>query len=154
MDKTVPRATGEFLFLGDAGAPLITGFRINGDGSLAPVPGSPFAISALARGLQSLNNLLIVKTDKTTFTFTVEKETGSLQQTASIDTSIAGSDISGPVSIQSAPAALDISGKFMYIADRNRAEVLVYRVDGGMLSALSPSYPVPIGTTSIVLVKP
>jgi hypothetical protein len=154
MDKTVPKAAGEFLFLGDASAPLLTGFSINSDGSLAPIPGSPFTISAPARSLQSLNSLLIVKTDKTTLTFTVEKETGLLQQAASINTSIAGSDIAGPIPVQSAPAALDISGKFMYIADHNRAEVIAYRVDSGMLSALSVSYPVPTGTTSIVLVKP
>ncbi|HZD96442.1 MAG TPA: hypothetical protein VE133_19430, partial [Candidatus Sulfotelmatobacter sp.] len=76
--KTVPRAQ-QFLFLGDAGSPLLTGYKINPDGSLAPVPGSPFPINAPARSLKSLNNTLIVATEGTMTVYSVDKENGSLQ---------------------------------------------------------------------------
>lgn len=74
----------QFLFFGDASASLINGFRINHDGSLTPVPGSPFPTTAPVHSAASLHGTLIVANETSLTAFAVDKESGSIQQTDSI----------------------------------------------------------------------
>ena len=157
MAAAVPQANtpAEFLFLSDAGAPLITGFRINGDGSLAPIPGSPFTIGAPAGSLTAAHGTLIVTSGKAISAYKVDKETGSIQPMDSAVSFMGDSDPSSSTAIGPQLAVLDSRGRFMYVVDINRAELLPYRVDNGKLFALSPSaIPIPSATTSIAIVKP
>ncbi|HZD93151.1 MAG TPA: hypothetical protein VE133_02795, partial [Candidatus Sulfotelmatobacter sp.] len=65
-------------------------------------------------------------------------------------------DLSAP-SANAGPqtAVLDADARLMFVLDVNRAELLAYRVKNGKLSAFPPqTYPLPVGTTSIELVKP
>src|ERR1700761_4689980 len=50
----------QFLFMGDSSASAISGFRINQDGSLMPVPGSPFSTAAPVHAVTSMHGALIV----------------------------------------------------------------------------------------------
>jgi len=68
---------------------LITGFRINHDGSLAPVAGSPFP-SQNAAHVAALDNLLMVAGKTGIKLFSVDKESGAILQTDAIE--------AGPVS--------------------------------------------------------
>lgn len=151
MAKTVP----QFLFLGDAGTPLITGFRINSDGSLAPVPGSPFTINAPGRTLSAADDTLLITSELGITAFRVERETGFLEETDLAGVSITAAEPSSAANSSGQLAVLDSSGSFMYVVDANRAELLPYRVDHGKLLALSPSaIPIPRSTTSIAIVRP
>jgi 6-phosphogluconolactonase (cycloisomerase 2 family) len=65
----------------------MTGFKINSDGSLTPVPGSPFSISSAVQAETSLPGILIVATRASITVFTVDREAGFIQQTGSIKAS-------------------------------------------------------------------
>jgi hypothetical protein len=135
LDKTVPKFTGEFLFLGDAGAPLLTGYSINSDGSLAPIPGSPFTISAPARALRSVQDFLIVESESGASAFKVDRETGLLKPRDSQAAMALSASALQPSAISgSQTAVLDASGRFMYVLDTNRAELLAFQVENGKLS--------------------
>jgi hypothetical protein len=78
-------AGAQFLFVGGAaGSSLISGFKINQDGSLIPVPGSPFAMSVPVEAVASMQGTLIVAGEKSITAFAVDKATGFIQQTDSI----------------------------------------------------------------------
>jgi len=150
----VPRASRQFLFLGDAASPLLTGFRLNSDGSLAPLPGSPFPVGAPVRALRSAQNVLIVETGSGAGAYIVDPETGLL---APAGPSAISHDFSSlaPQAAASGPqtAVLDATGEFMYVVDANRAELLAFRVEKGKVLALPAAvYPVSAGTSSVVLV--
>ncbi len=74
----------QFLFIGDASDALINGFRINQDGSLTPVPGSPFPTTAPVHSAASLHGTLVVANETSLTAFAVDKETGFIQPTDSI----------------------------------------------------------------------
>src|SRR5579859_195415 len=152
MGATVPL---QFLFLGDSSAPLITGFRINSDGSLTAVPGSPFTVSAPARSLSSVRDTLFVASGTEITAFKVGMETGSLRQTDSAGTSPWAGDLS--LSANGGPqlAVLDSSGRFMFVGDTNRAELVAHRVENGKPVTLLPFViRIPRSTSSIAIVKP
>lgn len=53
------------------------------------------------------------------------------------------------------PAVLDASGKFMFVVDSTRSQLMAFRVEDRKPVPLSPaSYPLPGGSASITLVKP
>jgi hypothetical protein len=85
---TVARKDGpaQFLFTVSPDSPLMDGFRINGDGSLSPVLGSPFVASVPMRFAVSAQNALIVASQDAIFAFAVDKETGAIRQTDSAGT--------------------------------------------------------------------
>jgi 6-phosphogluconolactonase (cycloisomerase 2 family) len=60
----------------------MNGFRINDDGSLAPVSGSPFVTRTAMRFAVSVHGALIVASKDTIFAFAVDSETGTIQQTS------------------------------------------------------------------------
>src|SRR4029077_8859770 len=156
MAAAVPRtdAPAQFLFTAAPGSVLLTGFKVNIDGSLLPVPGSPFVLSSPARGVTSAHQTLIVVGDSTLTVLAVDKETGLIQQTDSVSASTAASDLS-PLGI-SAPrqAVLDANGRFMYVVDAGKAELTAYRINRGKLVAFAESYPIPDGTSFITIVQP
>lgn len=193
MAATVPKTDtpSQSLFTAAAGSDLIAGFRVNSDGSLAPIPGSPFLTSAPIEAVTSLHGTLIVATGNTINAYQIDKETGSTQQTDSVQTSpislltvdassqsayvvtrdgMLAFDVSGgklqelPIAVSnlhshaaqsSQMAGLDATGRFMYVVDPVKAELQGFRVDHGKLTALSPpSYPIPRGTTFVVLLNP
>jgi 6-phosphogluconolactonase (cycloisomerase 2 family) len=56
---------------------------------------------------------------------------------------------------RSTPAALDSTGKFMYVIDAGKAEIAAYRVDQGKPEPLTPpTYPISRTTDSLAVVKP
>jgi 6-phosphogluconolactonase (cycloisomerase 2 family) len=63
---------------------LISGFKINQDGSLIPVPGSPFTMNVPVKAIAAMQGTLIVAGEKSITAFAVNKETGLIQQTDSI----------------------------------------------------------------------
>jgi hypothetical protein len=156
MAAEVPRNDGhaQFLFTTAPNSVLVSGFKVNIDGSLAPVAGSPFLLSAPARAVASANMTLIVEGNDTVTAFAVDKETGSIQQSDSLSVSTATPDLSSPAMPASRHAVLDANGRFMYVVDASKAELTAYQIEGGKLVVLVASYPVPEGTSSIALVQP
>ncbi len=179
----------QFIFATSPDSRLMHGFKINSDGSLAPVSGSPFVTRTPLRLLASVQNALIAVGEDTIFAFTVDQETGSIRQTdavrtaaisrltpalpanAVIATTSAGNiafrlskgklqplpgemAASEPASTQNQSAVLDASGRFMYVIDAAKAELMAFHVEQGRPTALSPSgYPISPGTSAIALVK-
>lgn len=78
MTAAVP---SQFLFTADPGAGMILGFKINSDGGLSPVPGSPFEASDSPRLVVAIGNHLLVAGKSTLTAFSVRKETGTISQT-------------------------------------------------------------------------
>ncbi len=64
----------------------MNGFRINGDGSLEPVPGSPFVTSTPMRFAVSVHGALIAASKDSLFAFAVDHETGAIRQTSAFQT--------------------------------------------------------------------
>jgi hypothetical protein len=99
--------------------------------------------------------MLISTSEGAVTAFKVDKEAGSIEQITLPASSMADADPSSSATTGPQLAVLDRSGRFMYIADVNRAELLPFRVENGRLSALSRAViPIPSGTTSIAIVKP
>jgi hypothetical protein len=146
-------ATGQFLFAGGSASPLLAGFRINSDGSLAPLPGSPFLTGFPARRLQSLKGILMVETESAIRFYRVNRETGALEQQTPA-AALSASDLARLATAGPQTAILDPEGKFMYMVDAARAELLAFRVEGQGLVKIAEANPVPDGTNSVALVKP
>lgn len=62
----------------------MSGFKINHDGSMTPVPGSPFPTTAPVHAAVSLHGALVVASEASLTAFAVDKETGFIQPTDSI----------------------------------------------------------------------
>jgi hypothetical protein len=184
MSAEVP---AQFLFTASPNSPLLSGFRMNADGSLTPVPGSPFVISTAARAIAGVHGALLVADGAGIRVFRVDKETGAIRQTDSarigtitslvndpqmnavIAVSPAGAlalrVMDGMLQAQPAPMAqaeahtsrqaiLDATGRFMYMVDVSRAELMAFRAQNGKQLPLTPqSYPLPRGTAFITLVE-
>ena len=85
MFAEVPRSKGpaQFLFTASANSPLLSGFKINADGSLTPVPGSPFVIGTSARAIVGVHDALLIADGAGISVFSVDMETGAIRQTDS-----------------------------------------------------------------------
>lgn len=156
MAESVPRTgtPAQFLFTTAADSVLITAFRINHDGSLIPVAGSPFLLGTPARAVTSADQSLIVVGESTLTVLAVDKETGSIQQADSVSAAKAATDLSSLIKAESQQAVMDRDGRFMYVVDAHKGELAAYRIDAGKLVAPPESYPIPDGTSSIALVQP
>ena len=81
MAAVVP---SQFLFTADPSAGLILGFKINSDGGLSPVPGSPF-VAPDSPGLLASNGKDLFVADKSGLTlFGVNRETGTIAKLDSV----------------------------------------------------------------------
>jgi len=77
MAAVVP---SQFLFTADPGAGVILGFKINRDGGLSPVPGSPFVMAESPRLIAGTGeNLFVAGRTKLTL-FVADEETGTLRK--------------------------------------------------------------------------
>jgi len=85
MSAEVPRSNGsaQFLFTASPNSPLLSGFKINEDGSLTPVPGSPFVIGTPARAIVGVHDALLIADGAGITVFSVDMETGAIRQTDS-----------------------------------------------------------------------
>ena len=71
---TPAAAHGTFVYF-DSGSSQVVGYRLNADGTLTPLAGSPFAING---GLAAAGNFLAVSSLSTVSTYLVDASTGSL----------------------------------------------------------------------------
>lgn len=71
---TPAAAHGTFVYF-DSGSSQVIGYRLNPDGTLTPLAGSPFAING---GLAAAGNFLAVSSLSTVSTYLVDASTGSL----------------------------------------------------------------------------
>lgn len=78
MATAVP---SEFLFAADPGASRVVAFKINADGGLSSVPGSPFEAADSPQFAATVGNHLLVAGKRTLTAFAVNKETGAISQT-------------------------------------------------------------------------
>ena len=69
-----PAAHGTFVYF-DGGLSQVTGYRLNSDGTLTPLAGSPFGING---GLAAAGNFLAVASGSTVSTYLVDASTGAL----------------------------------------------------------------------------
>lgn len=143
-------APSQFLFTSDPNANLIIGFRINSDGGLSPIPGSPFSVSETPRQLISLGSNLIMLSDKGASSFAVSRETGAITPTAAI------ADREGVMAGGAdQKSVFDVSRKFFYVLDPARAEISAFAVHDGQAAPLSRAiYRAAPGANSLVVVKP
>ena len=156
------------------------------------MPAATLHIGAAVSSVAAMDSTLIVANKNSISAFTVNKDTGSLQQTDSMQAegvqtlearanehTIVATSQQGSVSLRitngkleptpmaaqasaesasvprSMPAALDSSGKFMYVINAAQAELAAYRVEQGKPEALTPaSYPISRGAQSLAVVKP
>lgn len=87
MAATVSKNSAQqFLFAISADSPLMSGFKIGENGSLMPVPGSPFVSNQPSHFIASVQGALIVASENTITVFRVDAETGSIQQTDAVRT--------------------------------------------------------------------
>jgi hypothetical protein len=98
MSAEVPRSNGsaQFLFTASPNSPLLSGFKINPDGSLTPVPGSPFVIGTAARAIVGVHDALLISDGAGIKVFSVDMETGAIQQTDSINAATISNLVSDP----------------------------------------------------------
>jgi hypothetical protein len=95
MAAVVP---SQFLFTADPWAGVILGFKINPDGGLSPVPGSPFVADDSGRWVAGLDGSLLVAGKSSLMAFAVNKETGAIRKSDSVKLSGVSSLIAEPVS--------------------------------------------------------
>jgi len=184
MSAQVP---AQFVFTASPNSPLLSGFRLNADGSLAPVPGSPFLINTSARAIAGVQGTLLVAEGASIRVFSLD-ETGAIRQSDSLRTGMItdfvrdqangviavsptgalalqvkdGKLQAQPTPVSPAPAeaqpfkqaVMDATGRFMYVMDAGKAELMAFRIQNGKPLPLSPqSYPLPRGTAFIALVE-
>jgi len=80
MSTAVPT---EFLFTADPDAGVILGFKINRDGGLSTVSGSPFVATNSPRLIAALGSNLIVADRQNLTVFAISRETGKITKTDS-----------------------------------------------------------------------
>jgi hypothetical protein len=95
MSTVVP---SQFLFTADPSAGVILAFKINRDGGLSPVPGSPFVADDSPRLVANLDGSLVVAGKSSLMQFSVNKETGAITKIDSLKLSAVSSLISEPMS--------------------------------------------------------
>jgi 6-phosphogluconolactonase (cycloisomerase 2 family) len=150
MASVVP---AQFLFTADPAAPSIIGFKINSDGGLSPIPGSPFRTMDTPRQLFANGSTLVIAGDKGITASAVNKETGAISRSSSMSMQA----LSQLVARNGAGSGtvLDASGRFLYILDPARAEIAAFSVRDGQTVPLSPpAYRAAPGATSLAVVRP
>jgi 6-phosphogluconolactonase (cycloisomerase 2 family) len=81
MDAAVP---SQFLFTADPSSGVILGFKINSDGGLSPVPGSPFVSPNSPTLLASSGKDLFVANKSGLTVFQVNRESGAITKLDSV----------------------------------------------------------------------
>ncbi|HET9791159.1 MAG TPA: hypothetical protein VFR08_07640 [Candidatus Angelobacter sp.] len=111
----------EFLFVADEKSNSLQGFRINGDGALSAVTGSPFQIGDTPHHLLSSGDSLIMSGSAAIIVFQVDQISGALRQSDSVAAS-------SPV------VAVDPVNNIVYCT--SNGETTSYRLVKGMLRTI------------------
>jgi hypothetical protein len=116
----------EFLFVANENekSNSLQGFRINGDGALAAVTGSPFLIGDTPHKLLASGDSLIMAGSAAIIVFQVDKVSGALRQTDS-------------VSAISPQVVIDAVNNLVY--STSNGETMTYRLANGMLRTIGSS---------------
>jgi DNA-binding beta-propeller fold protein YncE len=119
-------------------------FSISGNGSLGPVPGSPFPVGGAPSSVTTQTNLLPLKFAYVTIPASNEIAGYSIDQASGALTPLAGSPFRTGVEPLSAVAC--VSGFFLYVANTGSNGLSVYSIDqnGGALTPVRGS-PFPVG---------
>jgi len=123
MSTTTHNAATQFLFIADSGSPGIFGNRIHDDGSLSPVPGSPFSSHEAPRKVAALGPNLLVAGTTTMTAYSVDKQSGAIQP-------IDGLAFDSPFDF-----VVDASAAVLYVMSQR--QLFVYRLTAGKLQQLS-----------------
>jgi hypothetical protein len=149
MASVVP---AQFLFTADPAARLIIGFKINSDGGLSPIPGSPFRTMDTPRQLLANGSTLLIAGDNGITAFVVSKDTGAISRSSSMSM-----EAVSQLAAKGGPASatvLDASGRFLYILDPARAEIAAFSVRDGQTVPLSPAAYRAAPGASLAVVRP
>ena len=119
MAAEVAATKPEFLYTADPSSGLLSGYRISADGSLTPVPGSPFVADHPPQKLAALRNVLLMAAKTTITAYEVDQESGSIRRTDSLPLK----DI--------AALTVDVSSGAFYASTGKG--ILAYKVTGGRL---------------------
>jgi 6-phosphogluconolactonase len=149
-----------FLYVALAGTATpnnqIAAFAINSDGSLTPVPGSPFTAGSGPSQFATVP----VTTTAQAFLYTANVQDGTISAFTAADgtgilTPVSGSPYAAGTSIGSVVASLtftDSGNFFLYASDPQAMTINAYTIDGGtgVLTPVSGS-PFPAGSAPILL---
>jgi 6-phosphogluconolactonase (cycloisomerase 2 family) len=123
----VVHPNGRFLYTPNAGSNDISGYAIDvTGGTLAPLPGSPFAagpgVVALALDPGGHYLYAVNRGDRSVSTFSVDTRTGALRA--------AGPAVDGPGTTQ-ASIVVGPNGRFVHVAGSEEGSLWTYAVDSG-----------------------
>lgn len=119
---------GRFLFTANMNSNNVSAFTINANGSLSPVPGSPFAAGHSPQYLvtdRTGSFLYVVNVNDNAVTLYSIAGSGALNPLANL---LTGFDPEG--------LAVDASNKFLYVANCGDGTISAYRISGGTLTSL------------------
>ena len=111
------------------GEAMLSASLTHADGSTSPLPGSPFVVAEAPRKLMSLGAVLLVQGESSVSVFDVNRDTGSLNQTAFIPAPLLRDAVVNP------------ADSTLYLLDQN--SVSEFRVEKDQMIAL-PGSPFPI----------
>jgi 6-phosphogluconolactonase (cycloisomerase 2 family) len=128
MATPVARSVSQFLFTADPGSSTIIANRINADGSLSPVPGSPFTVRDAPRKVAAMDHSLVVAGTTTLTAYAVDKHSGAIRMT---DSQVLGAPSDNPPF----NFVVDASTSALYVISRQ--QLLAFRLSGGTFQAVS-----------------
>jgi YVTN family beta-propeller protein len=130
--------SGRFLFVANTGSNNVSVFHIDpATGALNSVPGSPVVAGSEPRGIAvdpTARFVFVTNAGSlpSISVFGIDASTGRL-------TAVAGSPFSSTAAVY---AAVDASGRFLYAASRDNAEISVFRIGAnGALSSSGGPFP-------------
>lgn len=119
-------------------------FSVAGDGSLSPVPGSPFAAGGAPSSVATATNTMPLRSAYVTIPASNQVAGYSIDGTSGALTPLAGSPF--PAGVEPLSAAVSAPGGFLYVANNGSNNLSVYSIDqsSGALTPVSGS-PFPLG---------
>jgi 6-phosphogluconolactonase len=140
--------SGKFVYVANDGSNNVSGYALNSNGSLTPVPGSPFAAGsqpqqgiAVTAGFVYVSNQL--SNDVSVYSF--DPGTGALTQQSFSPVPLAGGV--GPESL-----AMDPLGRFLFTANMTNNTVSAFTVNGNGSLTQAPGSPFTAGLSPQYLV--
>jgi DNA-binding beta-propeller fold protein YncE len=114
-------------------------FSISGNGSLSPVPGSPFSVGGPPSSVATQTNLIPLKFAYVTIPASNEIAGYSIDQTSGALTPLAGSPF--PTGVEPSSAVAAASALFLYVANTGSNSLSVYSINenSGALTPVSGS---------------
>jgi 6-phosphogluconolactonase (cycloisomerase 2 family) len=147
---------GKFLFVDDLNGFQVAVYTINSDGSLTPVPGSPFKASAALTQItiDSATKLLYASDDNTVFGFTIAAG-GALTQVPNSPVTVRAPFFNPDKGPTNVGVAVDPAGKFLFVGDTTSQNTWVYAIaSDGSLSLITGSPFSTPGNAGVDVVSP